>query len=131
MAENSDFINVPFSDEPALIEHRSMWVLKTICEVDSPYELWSARPKEQKLVSFVDAECALDSTSNEKGIISNFVCDKCKKEFKAKRARGLLIYLNGSIFIQRAYCGRCLPEQKVYELERQFEDIIAKEINNG
>ncbi|MBR2597866.1 MAG: hypothetical protein IKE09_04890 [Clostridiales bacterium] len=120
-----------FSDEPALVEHRAMWVLKTICEVDSPFDLWSARPKKQTLVSFVDAECAQDNTVNEKGVITTFVCHKCKKEFKAKKARGMFIYLNGSAFIQRAYCGRCLPERKVYELKRQIEDIIAKEINNG
>lgn len=124
MTENSDFLTVPFSDEPALVIYRSMCVLKTTCEVDSPYELYSGKLKERKLVSFVDAECAHDSTSNEKGIITTFVCHKCKKEFKAKRARGMFIYLNGSPLIQRAYCGHCLPEKKVCELQRQFEDII-------
>ena len=114
-----DYIKAPFFDDSLITTTRSLWVLKETRK-GNPF---LGKPVSRQLVSLCDAEFARTSESNKKGIITYF---ECKKRFRAKTARGLMIYLNSSSFIQRAYCGRCLSDKKVLELERQFEDVINK-----
>ena len=117
-----DYIEAPVFDDSLITTTRSLWVLKETRKGDP----FLSKPVSRQLVSLCDAEFARTSESNKKGIITYFECQKCKRRFRAKTARGLMIYLNSSYFIQRAYCGRCLSDEKVLELERQLEDVINK-----
>lgn len=100
-------------------------------------DIFSNKPQKLRVVSYVDAESSTSGkTTEDNGIVTNFVCDRCKRTFKADKAKAIKIYLNEAHInevellygyrYQRAYCGRCFKKtrkltQKIYEAICEFE----------
>ena len=141
MAEKNDFKE--FIETPNIFENcdsiiRRDFIVKTYIH-GNPF---INRPHKTKIVSYVDAESSMSGVyENDEGIVTQFVCDRCKKTFKADKARAIKIYLSeacfgedGTIFgyeYQRAFCGRCFKTtrqmtKKIFEAITEFDNKITE-----
>lgn len=129
MAPN-DFIEIPLFDENTESIMRRDFIVKSYIKGDP----FMNRPYKTNVVSYVDAESTQSGqTEKENGIIDSFVCDRCKKQFKANKARAIKICLNEMMFdkecslspyrYERAFCGKCY--KKAMKLTRSIYDAIC------
>lgn len=95
------------------------------------------RPYKTNLVTYCDAEsCRSGVHENDKGIITHFVCDRCKKTFKADKAKAIKIRLNEAPIddgclvayqYERAFCGKCFKKtqtlrEKIFKAICEFDE---------
>lgn len=127
----SDFLMLPFFDDSLQSCIKRDFIIKQYIKGDP----FMNKPFSTKIVSYVDAESSHSGTyDDDDGKVVSFVCDRCKKRFKADKARSIKLYMNEAVIndshallgytYERAYCGRCF--KKTRELTRKiFEAICA------
>lgn len=129
MSEN-DFLMLPVFDDSFQCCLKNDFIVKRYIKGDP----FMSKPFSIKMVSYVDAESGHSGThDNDDGIVVSFVCDRCKKTFKADKAKAIKFYMNeaatsdSSAILQytyeRAFCGRCF--KKTRELTRKIYEAIC------
>lgn len=139
--KDNDYIYLPVFDETFESTMRYECILKNYIK-GNPF---MSKPYKSNLVSYVDAESSHSGVKcNDNGIAESFTCDRCKKEFKADKAKAVRILLNeastgtGTIIgfnYERAFCGRCYKKtqsltKKIYDAICEFDPEFAGPFNS-
>ena len=87
----------------------------------------TGRPTRHVMVTDADAEYSSSGTiENDDGIITSFVCDRCKKSFKAEKACKISVEGRFEVInFRRAFCGRCYRSKEIRKLCDDLNQALA------